>query len=159
VYEFERFAKLKAWETDLSKVRLTLRISRGRIFNWTNGPATRGKPKFWSSGRAFSDGRIVITAGTDPVDARLVLLHELAHQAVYARPHHARGEDYRPHGSLFAAFFADACEEVLGEKLAVRYWYSRSKGSEQVSREAFQVRADAAMAVGSFLRLASKRAS
>jgi hypothetical protein len=88
-----------------------------------------------------------------------VLLHELAHQAVYARPHHARGEDYRPHGSLFAAFFADACEEVLGEKLAVRYWYSRSKGSEQVSREAFQVRADAAMAVGSFLRLASKRAS
>jgi hypothetical protein len=36
-----------------------------------------------SSGRTWSQtGRVVITAGSDPLDARVVLIHELAHLAV-----------------------------------------------------------------------------
>ena len=46
----------------------------------------------WSSGRAFAPPggtpRIIVSAGTDETDARMVLLHELAHIVAGPRVHH-----------------------------------------------------------------------
>lgn len=57
-------------------------------------------PKSLSSGRTTSAGRIVITEGSDPRDARVVLLHELAHLAVGVEHFH----DERFWDAAFAYF-------------------------------------------------------
>jgi len=65
------------WAQDLLLDALTWWESQGNdipniTLTWRRGQQS------WSSGRAFCD-RIVVTAGSDRIDTKVVLLHETAH--------------------------------------------------------------------------------
>ncbi len=91
----KRYAKLKAWERDLTRV--PFKIHR------------RSRP--YSSGHAYRN-YWHITAGTDQADAHYVVLHELAHVATPG--------DH--HGSRFKAFLHAAIEEVVGHPVGAVRW-------------------------------------
>ncbi|HEY8310551.1 MAG TPA: hypothetical protein VIG47_08345, partial [Gemmatimonadaceae bacterium] len=63
----KEWAKLKAWESDLSTCEVKIRQGTHH----------------YSSGHAWGARRIVVTAGNDVADGKAVLLHELAHIAAY----------------------------------------------------------------------------
>lgn len=59
-----------------------------------------------STGHAwYHQQRLVVTAGSDPADARATIIHELAHLAVDERAHH---------GDKWRGVFADAIHELTG---------------------------------------------
>jgi hypothetical protein len=87
-----RYAKLAAWERDLTDVTITIRHSAQAI---------------QTSGRAWLD-RIVVTVGSDVADAHATILHELAHVAA--------GQD-EWHGARWRGFFLAAASEVCGRRV------------------------------------------
>jgi hypothetical protein len=69
---------------------------------------TKYKRQTWSTGHAwYRQRRFVVTAGTDYADALATILHEITHVAT---------ADDRGHGPAWRACFADAVEEVTGER-------------------------------------------
>ena len=61
-----------------------------RVREWASDRIREGAASY-SSGRCYYEWpttRIVVTAGTDEMDARMVLLHELAHVVAGPRAHH-----------------------------------------------------------------------
>jgi len=60
-----------------------------------------------STGHAYGKRRFVVTAGTDPYDARTTILHEIAHCAA--------GYQGGPHGDGWRSVFASAVRELTGE--------------------------------------------
>lgn len=73
----------------------------------------------YSSGRAWTETRrIVVTAGSDRVEARLTLLHEIAHIISPAAEHHGR-EFYRTAWRLFLTYGRTSNKRVI----AFEGWY------------------------------------
>ena len=75
----------------------------------------------YSSGTSYGwSGRVVVTAGTDRVEALTTLLHELAHQAAPIQ---------EGHGPRFHWLFTEAITEVCGEPPAFK-WGRPNKQSD-----------------------------
>lgn len=92
-----RYARLKAWECDLSDCAFTIRMSTQNVH--TSGVAYPGRSR-----------RFVVTVGTDIADAHAVILHELAHLAAGPKC----GHDARWRG-----LFQLAASEVIGHHVDV----------------------------------------
>lgn len=111
---FQKWARLKAWETDLSRVELVIRRRSRHPIAWTSGH--------------YSGKRIVITVGTDEAYAMETLLHEMAHAASKIKRwewlrHHIPGRSRDPyyyHGIGFCGFLLSAAREALGVPIEVR---------------------------------------
>lgn len=88
-----RYAKLKAWEQDLSGCACTIRLS-------VNNQISSGLA--WGSS---GEGRFTVTAGSDIADVHATILHELAHLAAPPESHH---------GIQWRLFFRAAVAEVIG---------------------------------------------
>lgn len=96
-----KWAKLKAWDVDLSEVEV--RIRRGR--------------SEYSSGVYY--GRyLVVTAGLNQADAMETLLHELAHGAAGRFSRRTRTV-IDAHGTQFRFYLLAAAAEVVGHRIEV----------------------------------------
>lgn len=122
--------KLDAFKDGLNGRRVTfqIRLSGERTRKWmeryeapmkpdglpgdvtyTERTQTYARPK-WSSGHAWCGrAHFCVTAGTDYAEAASVILHEIAHLAT---------PKDRGHGPAWRACFADAVQEVTGERPA-----------------------------------------
>ena len=103
--DLRAWARLAAWQADLSDVELVIRRR------------TR-EPLGWTSGHCDGTRRIVITVGVDRAQARETLLHEMAHAAEgrFRRPRpHAPGDGV--HGVTFRSLLLTAAAEVLGRRV------------------------------------------
>jgi hypothetical protein len=98
----QRYAKLRAWERDLSDCDVTWRFTNTERGNTsTNGlahPSARGP------------GRFMVNIGTDIADAHTTIIHELAHIAAGPK----NGHDARWRG-----LFQLAVSEVVGHHVDV----------------------------------------
>lgn len=91
-----RYARLSAWERDLSGVEFDIRIS---------------DVKTYTSGHAYSgSGRFVVTVGSNIADAHTTIIHELAHLAAPGREHH---------GPVWRSLHILAVSEVVGRRVEV----------------------------------------
>lgn len=94
--KFNKWKTYKLWGVDLSSVEFILRQYK------------RGSQ---STGRAVLDetgNKIVVTAGKDPVDAIVTLIHELAHSACFHRNIDSG------HGEEWRKLFLRASKRLLG---------------------------------------------
>lgn len=119
----KEWAKLKAWEADLSSCEVKIRQGTSH----------------YSSGHAWGRRRIVVTAGMHVADGKAVLLHELAHIAAnhYMRKHpNLERAAKRSHGRIFTALLLAAANEVLG--IRVYPGNGTARGVQDAVRNGFQ---------------------
>lgn len=103
-YAFNAWLSLDAWEYNLRPCAPVLQIRKAR--------------KAGTSGRAFyQDNRIALTAGVDQAWGYTILLHELAHIAVF-RHEVQRGD--LGHGPLWKMLYHSAAQEITGQPITVR---------------------------------------
>lgn len=81
------------------------------VVNWRHRKAKSSSGRAWYPRPPRNEGRIIINAGTDRIDARLTILHELAHIAVPG--HHTDA-------------FWDTCWDLIRwNRLPIRYCLKR----------------------------------
>ena len=111
---------LATWECNLSKIPLKIR----------RGTSQR------TSGRAWSSGRMCVTAGLDAKYGYMVLLHEMAHIAGWYRP---KASQFRHHSVEYKSCLRSAAKELLGVEIGGKTVY---EVDEEIAK-AFQVWIDA----------------
>ena len=88
------------WAQDLTIAAILYLQSKGikaelPELTWRHGTANQ------SSGRAIGKSRIVVTAGKNRADAKLVLLHEIAHTVTESKPQYWNIERAKKNGWIF----------------------------------------------------------